>query len=417
MNKPAFNSLPSWLNYIASLHSQEIVLGLERVKVVLECLGWTAAPPPVMTVGGTNGKGSCVATLERIYQEAGYRVGAFTSPILYRHNELLRIQGCETADTLFCEAYEKIESHRADLLLTPFEYHTLAVLDILHRQNLDVWILEVGLGGRLDAVNVIDADVSIVTSIGIDHVEFLGGTRESIGFEKAGIFRSHRPAVCGDFDPPLSLQDYAKKVEAPFYCQGQAFSFTEGETSWNWRGQKSIYSGLPYSQLAPQNISTAFMAIELLQERLPVSKTAIYKAIQKLSLPGRIEIREGPVTEIHDVAHNPAAVAHLAKHLKQHPASGKTRAIFSMLADKDLIGSLREIKNQIDEWYVAPLLVKRGASLESLRIGFQTAEIDTVFFYESLSQAEKAARGVAQENDRLLFFGSFHTVSETRKNK
>ncbi len=405
------HTLEYWLSHINSLHPQEIVLGLERVKTVARRLNPDKPPCPVIIVGGTNGKGSCVASLEKIYQAQGYRTGAFTSPILFRHQELLRIQGREAEDSLFCQAYEKIEKCRAEVSLTPFEYHTLAVLDILRQESLDVWILEVGLGGRLDAVNVIDADLSIVTSIGIDHVEWLGHSRESIGFEKAGIFRPKRPAVCGDFDPPQSLQAHAEKIGAAFYCQNRDFSYTEDAASWNWRGQKSRYQELPYFQLAPQNISTALMAVELLQSALPVSESAVRQAIATLSLPGRIEIRPGRITEIHDVAHNPAAAAFLANRLKQLPSSGKTRAVFSMLADKDIAGSLREMKPKVDEWHVAPLTVKRGASLEQLRAAFQSEEIASVFFYESLPQAASAARHASHENDRLLVFGSFYTVA------
>jgi len=411
VDKNGLKTLDQWLKWIASVHPQEMALGLDRVKSVAERMGLSKPTCPLVIVGGTNGKGSCVASLEKIYSLQGYRTGAFTSPILFRHNELLRIQGQEVEDQEFCEAYAKIEAARAELILTAFEYHTLAAMEICSRHVLDIWILEVGLGGRLDAVNIMDADVAIVTSIGIDHVDWLGSTRELIGTEKAGIFRSHCPAICGDTEPPNSLAEYARKLSSPFYCQGKEFSFLINKDSWEWRGENSAYAQLPFSQLAVQNISTALMAVEILQTRLPVSEEVIRQAIKTVSIPGRIEIIPGPVTEIHDVSHNPAAVAFLSQRMQQLSCQGKTRAVFSMLGDKDIAGSLREIKMLIDEWVVAPLGVPRAASREQLVQAFQAEGISAVTYFDSVKQAAEVARKVSQENDRLLVFGSFHTVA------
>lgn len=412
MNTNKFTSLAQWLAWISSIHPKEIALGLERVKEVSQRLAFKRPSCPVIIVGGTNGKGSCVATLEKIYSSQGYRTGVFTSPILFRHNELVRIQGKEVEDHFFCEAYLRIEEARKQSSLTPFEYHTLAALDIFSRHDLDVWILEVGLGGRLDAVNILDADLAIVSSIGIDHVDWLGNTREEIGREKAGIFRSGCPVVCGDFDPPFSLREQAAKLSAPFYCQGQDFTYSLEETCWSWQGNTSAYSHLPFSKLACQNISTVLMGIELLQSRLPVREESVYQGIKMVSLPGRIEIIPGAITEIRDVAHNPAAMMFLAERLKKISPSGRRRAVFSMLADKDLAGSLKEIKNLIDEWHVAPLAVKRGAGLEILREAFEVEGISGVQFYASVADAYQGARKVAIEKDQVLVFGSFHTVAE-----
>lgn len=407
-------SLAAWLRWITDIQPQEMVLGLDRVKAVAARLGFSAPACPVILVAGTNGKGSCVATLEKIYQEQGYKTGVFTSPILYRHNEMLRIEGKEAEDPFFLEAYDKIEQVRNELLLTPFEYHTLACIDILRQQPLDVWIMEVGLGGRLDAVNILDADLALVTTIDFDHMEWLGNTRELIAREKAGIFRQHRPAVCGDYYPPSTLLDYAEELAAPLYCQGKDFYFSLNEQSWNFQGKNSVYRNLPLSQLALQNLATSLMAIELLQTKLPVAPGSIYQGIKTVTLPGRIEILKGPITVIFDVAHNPAAISFLAEQVQKLPCPGKKRAVFSMLADKDLAGSLQAIKQQIDEWYVAPLKAKRAAPAACLRAVFQEEEITNVSFYPSIEKAQAAAWNTATENDFLLVFGSFHTVAEAR---
>ncbi len=406
--------LNDWLMHIAQIQPQEIILGLERVHAVAARLNFSPPSCPIILIAGTNGKGSCAAALEKIYLSQGYQTGVFTSPILYRHNELLRIQGKETADSFFVAAYEKIEDVRKEIKLTPFEYHTLAVLEVLHQHKLDLWILEVGLGGRLDAVNIMDADLAIVTSIGLDHVEWLGHTRELIAQEKAGIFRRQRPVVCGDFGPPVTLIEEAKKLDSPFFCQGQDFHFELKETSWDFHGKNSAYSDLPFSQLAFQNLAASLMAVELLQKKLPVSEEAVRCGIKTVSLPGRIEIQTEEITTIFDVAHNPAAVAFLAERLRKMFCPGKKAAIFSMLADKDVAGSLREIKDQIDEWYVAPLKTKRAASLAHLRAAFQKEKIAAVYFYESIEEAQVAAWEAAKEKDFLLVFGSFHTVAEVR---
>lgn len=414
MKTQTFTTLDQWLAWIATIHPKTIALGLDRVKAVAERMGYSHPSCPVIIVGGTNGKGSCVATLEKIYSEKGYQTGVFTSPILFRHTEMLRINGQEIAESYFCEAYEKIENARQEITLTAFEFHTLAVLDILQRHALDVWILEVGLGGRLDAVNIVDADVAVVTSIGIDHVEWLGDTREKIGREKAGIFRSHQPAICGDREPPQSLREYADSIAAPFYLQGHDFYFSQENQTWSWRGKNKAYADLPFSQLAPQNISTALMAIEMLQDRLPVSEDAIRRGIQNVTLPGRIEIHPGSVTHIYDVGHNPAAVQFLAERLQKMPRRGKTRALFSMLRDKDIAGSLRAIKNHIDEWHIAPLTTPRAAELEYLRAAFQQENISATQFYPSIRHAKQAVENQALAEDLILIFGSFHTVAEAK---
>jgi dihydrofolate synthase / folylpolyglutamate synthase len=407
-----FSTLSEWLSWIASIHITEIELGLDRVKQVAARLNVLSPSCPVIIVGGTNGKGSSVAGLEAIYRAAQYHVGAFTSPFLFKHNEQVRIDGVLASDEEFCWAFEKIEAIRGDVSLTPFEFCTLAALLIFKNYKLDVLILEVGLGGRLDAVNIIDADVAVVTSIAIDHVEWLGSTREVIAREKAGIFRTARPAVCGDDYPPASLLECAARLGTPLFCQGRDFHYQANDSDWSWSYRDNHYHCLPRNALALQNMSTVLMAITLLDHRLPVRRTAIDQGLATVTLTGRIEVIKGPVTEIYDVSHNPAAIALLTSQLKDIPRAGKTHAVFSMLADKDIAESIRTIRDVIDAWYVAPLPVMRAAPAETLSKTFQQADIPQAAFFSSIKEAYETARGVAETGDYLVIFGSFHTVAE-----
>ncbi len=338
------STLSEWLTWIGSVHRSDIELGLDRIGEVAMRLGVLSPDSTVITVGGTNGKGSVVAGLEAVYLAAGYRVGAFTSPYLFVHNEEVRVNGAMAEDIQFIAAFEKIESARAHVSLTAFEYHTLAALIIFQEAQLDVMILEVGLGGRLDAVNIIDADVSVVASIGIDHVAWLGHTRELIAIEKAGIFRRGKPAICGDAEPPLTLSAAAQECGALFYQQGQDFSFRETQDQWNWHSDGVDYLHLLKNNLLTQNMSTVLMAVTVLQNKLPVPETPIRQGLASITLPGRIQVVTGPVIEILDVAHNPAAAAVLASRLNAMPCTGKTVAVFSMLDDKDIAGSIAEMK-------------------------------------------------------------------------
>lgn len=409
-----FENLGAWLEWINSLHGKVIDLGLDRVSAVASRLNLLNPPCPVVTVAGTNGKGSTVSGLEAIYLAAGYRVGAFTSPYLFKFNELVRIQGQEACDEDFLSAFEQIEQARGEITLTPFEFNALAALIIFHKSNLDVWILEVGLGGRLDAVNIIDADVAVVTSIAIDHADRLGNTRELIGREKAGIFRAENPAVCGDFNPPETLINYASQLNTTLFCQDKEFGFERHETSWTWWNKLERLEHLPISQLALQNMSTVLQVIELLQSKLPVPKTAIDQALRTVKLPGRIQVIPGEITTILDVSHNPAAAEWLANYLRDHLSTGKTQAVFSMLADKDIVSTLLIMKPYIDEWFVAPLKAERAASSEQLKEAFQKASIQDVSFYPSITDAHSSTEQISSPGDRVVIFGSFYTVSALR---
>lgn len=406
-----FTNLSEWLNWLQTLHVSNMDLSLERVSEVAERLKLLNPSASVVTVAGTNGKGSCVAGLEAIYLKAGYRVGVFTSPILFRHNEYIRIQGIDATDEQFCTAFEKIDDARGDITLTPFEFNALAAFYIFQQQKLDVWILEVGLGGRYDAVNVIDADIALVTSIGIDHVEWLGDTREKIAYEKAGVFRKDKPAVCGDFSPPITLIDYAKKIGAPLFCQQQDFGFEKLATTWNWWSEMSSFENLPLTSLALQNMSTVLMAVQLLQKKLPVSEQVIKNALAKVKLTGRIEVVPGDVIKIFDVSHNPASAEFLANWFREQPKL-KTRAVFSMLADKDIPATISVVKEFIDEWHVAPLECARAASQEQLDAAFAKEKIK-IHSYEKIIDAYHAALQQSEHGTRVVIFGSFHTVAAT----
>lgn len=406
------STLPEWIAWMESIHTTEIDLGLDRVKTVALRLNLLPMAMTVIIVGGTNGKGSTVAGLESVYRTAGYRTGSFTSPYLFQYNEQFCINGQMVTDQELCEAFARVEQVRGEVPLTIFEFGTLAGLSLFKEHNLDVLILEVGLGGRLDAVNIIDATVSVVTSIGIDHVEWLGDTREKIGYEKAGIFRSEHPAVCGDFDPPITLIETAKTLHAPFYQQGRDFVYKESASSWSWKHQTIHYDDLPRNSLATQNMSIVLMVVTLLQNRLPVEVDAIKQGLKNATVPGRIQIIEGPVTEIYDVSHNPAAVLFLKNKLNEKTFNGKTHVVFSMLKDKDIVASLLVIRDVIDSWSVAPLKTKRAASLELLEESFEQAEIKNVEFFTAIEEAYANAKHLAKVGDRVVVFGSFHTLAD-----
>lgn len=411
-----FETLHEWLNYISFLHPVSIDLGLERVREVAKRLSLLKPGWPVITVAGTNGKGSTVAGLESIYLKAGYRVGAFTTPYLVRHNEQVRIQGQEVADSDFCEAYERIEQERKEISLTIFEFNTLAALYIFKQSNLDICLLEVGLGGRFDAVNIINADIAVITSIGIDHVDRLGDTRELIGREKAGILRANKPVIDGDFFPTAIIKQVAEELNAPIYTQGSEFKYAQEESSWSWSSNQNAYEGLPLAALAIQNMSTVLMAIELMQKKLPVKREAIDMALATVTLPGRIEILSGSVTRVFDVSHNPDAAEFLLKKLETISFSGKIRAVFSMLADKDILSTLKIMKGKVDSWYVAALKTDRAASLSNLLENFRKAEIEEVTSYLTIEEAYVTAMQHSTAGDYIVIFGSFYTVSSV-KNK
>jgi dihydrofolate synthase/folylpolyglutamate synthase len=394
------STLDEWLAWMATVHTADIELGLDRVRSVAARLDLLTPSCPVVTVAGTNGKGSTVAGLEAVYLAAQYRVGVFTTPYLLKYNEEMRVNGQDVSDAALCEAFAKVEAARRVTPLTVFEFGTLAALLIFKSQPLDVVILEVGLGGRLDAVNIIDADIAVITSIGIDHVDWLGPTRESIAIEKAGIMRPGKPVVCGELNPPSTLLECAAKLNVTLYRQGIDFYYDDS---------------LPVCALAKQNMATVLMVVTLLDKVLPVTRQQIEKAISIVKLAGRIQIIPGPIQEIHDVSHNPEAVKFLINKLKTMSCDGKTHAVFSMLADKDIEQCVQLCKDVMQHWYVAPLQVKRAASKERLQQTFQQAGIRTVNYYDAIGDAYRQVRRMAVPGDRVIVFGSFYTLAHVLK--
>jgi len=413
-----FSSLAEWLVWQETLHPSTIDLGLERVAATLHRLHPEPPPFAVITVGGTNGKGSTVAMLEAILRAGGYRVGAYTSPHLLRYNERVRLDGSEVSDAALCAAFERVDQARGDISLTYFEFGTLAALDIFWCSQVDVAILEVGMGGRLDAVNVLDADVAVVTTVDIDHAQWLGDTREAIAFEKAGIYRGGRPAIYGSLDAPQSLLDHAVAIDAQLFRYGQDFGAKAEGEGWRWWGAGKERHALPlpalrgHSQL--QNAAGVLMALEAVAERLPLDQAQIRAGLLAVALPGRFQVQPGAVTRILDVAHNPQAAGELAANLAALPCAGRTLAVVGMLADKDMAGALAQLRGAVDHWYAAALTVARGAATAQLvqaltAAGVAAADISPC---TDITAALALAQQAARPGDRIVVFGSFHTVAE-----
>ncbi len=424
--QPRLGDLAGWLAWAEQLNPQPIELGLDRVRTVYQALG-LAPRVPVITVGGTNGKGSTCAMLSSILQSAGHRVGCYTSPHLLHPTERVRIDGIPVADERLAAACARVESARGSLPLTPFEFGTLAALCVFDEAALDVLVLEVGLGGRLDAVNIVDADVSVVTSIGIDHTDFLGDTRDSIGYEKAGIFRSGRPAVCGDPHPPLGLLKQAGVVGVPLWSQGAGYGWSaredaDGQPAWRfWRVDAQhaencrVLEPLPMPGLEGEiqldNAATALMALDRLRERLTVPLAAIQAGLRRVQLAGRFQ-RFGTVPEvILDVAHNPHAAQRLAATLARQPVAGRTLAVLAMLRDKDMVGVVQALAPQVQGWFIAGIPERRGASAEELALALaQGGAQGPVTACADIAAALASARAHAGPRDRVIVCGSFVTV-------
>ena len=413
-------TLAGWLAYLETLHPKSIAMGLERVADVAARMSIRVASP-VVTVAGTNGKGSTCALLESIYRQAGYRTGLYTSPHLTRFNERVRIGGVEMDDAALVSAFDAVEIvRRAPSTPTPltyFEFTTLAALHLFTSERLDVLILEVGLGGRLDAVNLIDADVAVVTAIDVDHVDYLGPTREHIGAEKAGIFRSGRQAICGDFDPPHTLVAHAQAVGAPLWRIGLDFVYAEQGTQWRYEGPGGNRYGLPYPALRGRyqlgNAATALAATDALREPLPVAASAIRDGLVRVDLAGRFQVLPGRPTIVLDVAHNPHAARALAETLSTMGYHPRTFAVFGMLADKDIEAVARALAPRVDAWYIAPLPGPRGASVARVEAALRAAGVtqQAIRGFDDVAHAFDAARADANDADRIAAFGSFLTVA------
>jgi len=409
-------TLAGWLEYIERQHPSTIALGLDRVAAALRELD-IAPACPVITVGGTNGKGSTCAMLASILGSAGYRVGLYTSPHLLRYNERVQLCGREAGDAALCEAFAAVERARRQIALTYFEYGTLAAAWLFAREQLDAVILEVGLGGRLDAVNVFDADCAALTSISIDHVEFLGDTREAIGREKAGIFRSARPAVVAESDPPASVLDVARRTGAQLLLMGRDFGYSAAGTQWSYWGPAGRRHGLAHPALRGsvqlRNAAAALAVLDALRERLPVGMQDVRRGLATVALPGRFQVLPGRPQIVLDVAHNAEAAATLAQNLAASGYAPETIAVFGMLRDKDIAGVARAVAPRITRWHLARLAGPRGTSARELaRIVGEAGVAAPMFEHENVAAALAAARDEAGENDKIIVFGSFLTVAE-----
>ncbi len=413
-------TLPEWLAWIERLHPKTIELGLDRLREVARRMA-LHLDAVVITVAGTNGKGSTCAMLEAILLQAGYRVALYTSPHLLDFNERARLDGQPAGDAELLPHFEAVERARGDTGLTYFEFTTLAILSLFAERKPDVAILEVGLGGRLDAVNLVDADCAIVTSIDVDHADLLGDTREAIGWEKAHVYRAGCPAICSDPIPPASLVAYAQEIGADLWLFGRDFNYAGDRQQWSYGGREQRRNSLAYPALRGANqllnASGVLAVLEALRQRLPVSQQAVRQGFATVELPGRFQVLPGRPTVILDVAHNPHAAAHLASNLAGMGAHRQTWGIFGAMADKDVEGIARHLKGMVDHWLLVDLPGARASSAQALAqrlaaCGILPSEEHRVETYASPSEALASARERAAGDDRILVFGSFLTVAD-----
>lgn len=414
-----FNSLSEWLTWQESLNPEAIDLGLDRVSQVVRRLSFSADFfCPVITVAGTNGKGSTVAFAESILHQAKISVGCYTSPHLFKYNERIRINQQAVTDQVLCEAFDIIDQVRGDIPLTYFEFGTLAALVVFRRFNVDVAVLEVGLGGRLDAVNVIDADVAVITSIAIDHIDWLGDDIELIGREKAGIMRAEKPVVAGFFNPPQSLLDYANQLNARLLRLGQDYLYQcLANGIWTLHTPEGQLDDLPMPNLQGgfqlQNAAAAVVAIESLGLVNPPSHQQISAGLQQAKLAGRYQLIQSGPQVIVDVAHNVQSASMLADLLSEYLVPGKTIAVIAMLSDKDIAGVLEKVSPEVDSWVSAGLDVSRGMGSQNMAQAVRGLHADVkLVACETVYEACEQARSQAAEGDRIIVFGSFYTVAE-----
>jgi len=410
-----FQTLVEWLDWQESLHFTAIDLGLDRCLSVAEKLGLLAPRHVVISVAGTNGKGSSVKMLELILKASGYKTGCYTSPHLIRYNERIQIDGEEVSDIKLCESFSRIDRVRGDISLTYFEFGTLAALDIFQNAEIDVAILEVGLGGRLDAVNCVDADAALVTSIDIDHENWLGSNRESIGREKAGIYRTSTSAICSDPNPPKSLLKYAESIGASLFLHQKNYNYQVNDDGWTWCSDKIVFDNLPkpslYDDSQIQNAAGVLMLLTTLKDRFKVDGDAIRKGMQEFKLAGRFQIVPDNAQIILDVAHNRQAVNILVKNMKQLPITGKTHVLIGMLKDKNHIAIFKELAEITDVWHIVSLDDIRGSDSLELASKLRTIEKDKpIACYNTVPEALDYVRNIVEPKDRIVVTGSFLSV-------
>lgn len=411
-----FKTLPEWLNWQETLHFTEVDPGLDRISRVWECLaGSSTLPFTVVTVAGTNGKGSSVALLESILRHAGYKIGTYTSPHILSYNERICINAKPVSDKDICDAFNDIDLARGDVSLTYFEFATLASIRIFEQQEVDIAILEVGMGGRLDAVNLFDTDIALITPISLDHINWLGDTREKIGFEKAGIITQKNPVVCSE-SPPKSVLQHASALGSDLYQTAKDFQIEQREKEWDWSNDNVKRLNLPYpaleGQYQLQNSAAVLQVISLLDpQKYSVSDHAIREGLKHVELAGRFQRILGDVELILDVTHNLQGAKNLVALLAEVPAQGRTFAIVAMLNDKDASGVGATLSKSIDKWFVASLDGDRGMSSIDLAEHISTSvDVESIIKFDDVESAYEQAMSDAVTGDRVLVFGSFHTV-------
>ena len=417
-----FSTLSEWLVWQKDSHVRTIDLSLDRVQIVHAGMQ-IGHKPFTITVSGTNGKGSSVAFLDAILRREGYKVGTYTSPHIVNYNERIRINGVPVDDKAICSAFERVDAVRSDISLSFFEFGTLAALDIFSQHQVDVQLLEVGLGGRLDAVNVVDADIPILSNIAIDHVYWLGKTRDQISLEKAGIMRTGVPAVIGDPEPPDVLIEWAVRHAVPVSLLGKDYNFKCHAHRWSWQGNNQHYRYLPFPGLRGphqfQNAAAVLQALSLVADRIPVSEQSIRDGVEQVMLPGRFQLIEmdginGDPAVLIDVAHNPQSAALLAQNIKQYYPDRRVLALFSVMADKDITEIVGHMKGWVEKWYPVALEIERAASTEEIIAVLLDCGVRD--FKEQLKNFDEAWNAAVDDvnsnNDIILIFGSFFLVSE-----
>jgi dihydrofolate synthase/folylpolyglutamate synthase len=409
-----FSTLQEWLDWQEKLHFTAIELGLDRCRKVAELMKLLPASCFVISVAGTNGKGSTSVMLAEILQSAGYRVGLYTSPHLIRYNERIKINGVAVTDDLLCTAFSRIDRARGNISLTYFEFGTLAAMDIFRSEAVDIAVMEVGMGGRLDAVNMLDANVSVVTTIDIDHVQWLGPDRESIGREKAGIFRPMRPAICADPSPPATVTETASLIGANLLRAGVDYQYESTKDGWAWRSGMTRFNRLPLPGghlYQIQNAAGVLMVLQAIADYYPVPQQILCESLRNFRMPGRFQIVPGEVPFILDVAHNRQSLAMLASNISKLPSTGRINLVLGMLADKDHAACVGELLPYVDRWYLATLAGPRGVSASELATIIRTCGTNAeIGEFTDVTAAITAARSSATDGDRIIVTGSFVTV-------